>query len=98
MQAALAQYRELQQRGGWQAIAAGETLKPGMSGERVAALRQRLIITADMPASTADPAVITSYSIHYTKLYDRPARITRLRPNRSASGPHNSVDAANAAR
>jgi len=56
MQAALAQYRELQERGGWQAIAAGETLKPGMSGERVAALRQRLVITADMPASADDPA------------------------------------------
>jgi murein L,D-transpeptidase YcbB/YkuD len=56
LQAALAQYRELQARGGWQAVAPGETLKPGMSGERVAALRERLLVTADMPAGSGDPA------------------------------------------
>jgi murein L,D-transpeptidase YcbB/YkuD len=56
LQAALAQYRELQASGGWQPVAPGETLKPGMSGERVAALRQRLVITADMPATTGNPA------------------------------------------
>jgi len=57
LQAALAQYRDLQARGGWQAVAPGETLKSGMSGERVAALRQRLVITADMPAGAGDPTL-----------------------------------------
>ena len=55
LQAALAQYRELQATGGWQAVAPGETLKPGMSGARIAALRTRLLVTADMPATTGDP-------------------------------------------
>jgi murein L,D-transpeptidase YcbB/YkuD len=56
LQAALAQYRELQARGGWQAVTPGETLKPGMSGERVAALRRRLLVTADMQPGSGDPA------------------------------------------
>ena len=56
LQAALAQYRDLQARGGWQAVAPGETLKPGMSGERVAALRRRLLVTADMQPGSGDPA------------------------------------------
>ncbi len=56
LQAALAQYRELQARGGWLAVPPGETLKPGMSGERVAALRQRLLVTADMQPGSGDPA------------------------------------------
>ncbi len=57
LQAALAQYRELQANGGWQPVPPGETLKPGMSGARVAALRARLLVTADMPAVTGDPAL-----------------------------------------
>jgi murein L,D-transpeptidase YcbB/YkuD len=56
LQAALAQYRELQAWGGWQAVTPGETLKPGMSGERVAALRRRLLVTADMQPGSGDPA------------------------------------------
>jgi murein L,D-transpeptidase YcbB/YkuD len=56
LMAALAQYRELQARGGWAAVAPGETLKPGMSGERVAALRERLLVTTDMQPGTGDPA------------------------------------------
>jgi murein L,D-transpeptidase YcbB/YkuD len=57
LQAALAEYRELQARGGWEPVAPGETLKPGMSGERVAALRRRLLVTADMAADSGDPDV-----------------------------------------
>jgi murein L,D-transpeptidase YcbB/YkuD len=53
---ALAKYRELQAGGGWPSMPPGETLKPGMSGERVATLRQRLIITSDMQADPGDPA------------------------------------------
>lgn len=53
LQVALAHYRELQENGGWQPLPPGETLKPGMSGERVAALRRRLISSADIPAEPA---------------------------------------------
>jgi murein L,D-transpeptidase YcbB/YkuD len=57
LQAALVQYRELQAHGGWQTVPPGATLKPGMSGERIAALRRRLTATADMPpGSDGDPA------------------------------------------
>jgi murein L,D-transpeptidase YcbB/YkuD len=57
LQAALAEYRELQAHGGWEPVAPGETLKPGMSGERVAALRRRLLVTGDMSADSSDPKV-----------------------------------------
>jgi murein L,D-transpeptidase YcbB/YkuD len=60
LMAALAQYRELQARGGWAAVAPGETLKPGMSGERVAALRERLLVTTDMQPGTGDPAIFNA--------------------------------------
>jgi murein L,D-transpeptidase YcbB/YkuD len=55
LQAALAEYRELQAHGGWESVAPGETLKRGMSGERVAALRRRLLVTADISADSSDP-------------------------------------------
>jgi murein L,D-transpeptidase YcbB/YkuD len=57
LQAALAEYRELQAHGGWEPVAPGETLKPGMSGERVAALRRRLLVTGDMSADSSDPKI-----------------------------------------
>jgi len=54
LQTALAEYRELQARGGWAPVAPGETLKPGMSGERVAALRRRLLVTGDITAESSE--------------------------------------------
>lgn len=47
--AALAHYRDIQQRGGWQTVADGPVLKPGMQDARVAQLRQRLAASGDMP-------------------------------------------------
>ncbi len=47
---ALANYRKIQAEGGWPQVPAGETLKPGMSSPRVITIRQRLAVTADMPA------------------------------------------------
>ena len=54
LRAALARYRDIQQRGGWQPVPAGPTLKPGMTDSRVLDLRQRLSATDDMPASDLD--------------------------------------------
>lgn len=54
LRAALAHYRDIQQRGGWQPVPEGPTLKPGMSDARVADLRQRLSATGELPAG--DPA------------------------------------------
>jgi L,D-transpeptidase YcbB len=46
----LATYRAIAAMGGWPRIAAGQTLKPGMSDPRVPALRRMLAITADYPS------------------------------------------------
>jgi murein L,D-transpeptidase YcbB/YkuD len=44
---ALAEYRTIQETGGWQPIPEGPTLKPGMIDERVVFLRRRLAATDD---------------------------------------------------
>jgi murein L,D-transpeptidase YcbB/YkuD len=51
LKAALAHYRDIARLGGWQAVPEGATLKPGMSDPRVAALRQRLAATANLPSA-----------------------------------------------
>jgi len=53
-QAALARYRDIQQRGGWKPVPEGPVLKPGMTDARIPDLRQRLSVTGYMPAG--DPA------------------------------------------
>jgi len=58
----LKDYRAIAAAGGWPVIPDGPTIKPGMSDERVPALRTRLEITNDLaPASTtvaaADPSL-----------------------------------------
>ena len=53
---ALAAQRAHVAEGGWGKVGAGETLKPGMSDPRVAALRARLAASGDYTAATpADP-------------------------------------------
>ena len=51
---ALAQYRKIQESGGWQSIPDGPVLKPGMEDARIPALRKRLLGSEAMAA--ADPA------------------------------------------
>lgn len=48
---ALAQYREIDQRGGWASVGAGALLRPGAHDARVAALQARLLATGDLPAA-----------------------------------------------
>jgi murein L,D-transpeptidase YcbB/YkuD len=52
LRAALSKYRTYQLLGGWQPVPPGKTLKAGMTGERVLALRARLIASGDL--STQD--------------------------------------------
>jgi murein L,D-transpeptidase YcbB/YkuD len=53
----LAEYRKLQNAGGWSAVPAGPALKPGMRDPRVAAVRERLRVTGELESeSNADPA------------------------------------------
>jgi murein L,D-transpeptidase YcbB/YkuD len=53
LKTALATYRGIAASGGWQAIASGTTLKPGMTDERVSALRRRLATSGDLAAHAA---------------------------------------------
>ena len=47
---ALLSYADIQVRGGWPALPADAKLAPGATGPNVALLRQRLVVTEDMPA------------------------------------------------
>jgi murein L,D-transpeptidase YcbB/YkuD len=47
----LKEYRELSNNGGWNKIPEGETLKKGMSSERIVDVRKYLNITEDFPAN-----------------------------------------------
>ncbi|MEN8763407.1 MAG: L,D-transpeptidase family protein [Thiogranum sp.] len=51
LKTALARYRNIEQQGGWNPLASGPTLKPGMIDARVAELRQRLAATGDLPSA-----------------------------------------------
>jgi murein L,D-transpeptidase YcbB/YkuD len=58
LKAALRSHREIASAGGWPAVPAGETLKGGMSGPRVAAMRRRLAASGDYDAAqTSDPTL-----------------------------------------
>ena len=48
----LAHYRAVAGQGGWEALPAGETLRPGAKDSRVPALRKRLLVAGDLPAAT----------------------------------------------
>ncbi len=45
---ALASYRALAARGGWESVAEGKTLRLGMNDERVSTIRKRLYLTGDI--------------------------------------------------
>jgi len=55
LKALLARYRAIRQGGGWKAIPAGATLRPGGSDPRVPALRSRLAATGEANPVTAVP-------------------------------------------
>lgn len=55
MQQAIQKYREIASWGGWNHVPAGERLELGVRDERVAKLRERLLMTGDMVASPGDP-------------------------------------------
>jgi len=54
---ALANYRKIQAKGGWPQVPAGKTLKLSMTAPRVVSIRQRLAVTADMPAVSMESAL-----------------------------------------
>jgi len=57
LKTALASYRAIAERGGWPAVPAGETLKPGAEDPRLPVLRQRLLAEGDL--ATDAPVEVT---------------------------------------
>lgn len=54
MKRALATYRAIAARGGWPALPAGPTLRPGMQSDRLTAIRNRLQITGDLASGPSE--------------------------------------------
>ena len=54
LQAALATYRAVEEKGGWPSVPAGPTLQRGNRGPRVTALRARLAASGDLDLSSED--------------------------------------------
>lgn len=50
---ALARLRSVEAEGGWPALPAGPTLKPGMAAPVIALLRRRLVLAGDLPQAEA---------------------------------------------
>lgn len=53
LRAALARYRQLAAEGGWPAVPAGRTLRPGDQAPRIAAMRERLARSGDLISNQA---------------------------------------------
>jgi len=60
LRSALVRYRDIQAKGGWVQVAKGPTLKRGMNNRRVASLKKRLVITADMASENLDDLLFDS--------------------------------------
>lgn len=60
-EAAIQRYGEIVQRGGWQRIPDGPTLRLGASGPNVPALRQRLVATGDLEENAGRSDVYDSF-------------------------------------
>ena len=58
LKAGLVKYRGLRRAGGWPTVPAGPTLKKGMSGERVLALQNRLVVTDSLSANSSSASQI----------------------------------------
>lgn len=58
---AIALYRELIARGGWQGVPSGQSLKLGSKGNAVVALRRRLMVTGDLEEAVGLSPIFDSY-------------------------------------
>ncbi|HHK74879.1 MAG TPA: peptidoglycan-binding protein [Rhizobiales bacterium] len=66
----LAEYRKIAARGGWTPVPKGETLKPGMSDERVIILRKRLVESDHHPGTApADERLFDEQLAEAVKLF-----------------------------
>ncbi len=58
MKATLAKYREIAAKGGWPQLPDGQALKLGVEDERVAVLRDRLVVTGDLKEAASAGAEV----------------------------------------
>jgi murein L,D-transpeptidase YcbB/YkuD len=61
LQGGIAQYTDIVSRGGWTRVPTGKTLRLGVRDPAVAALRERLVVSGDLPPSPGTPEVFDSY-------------------------------------
>lgn len=54
LQKALADYRELEKKGGWPTVGVGPTLKIGMRNPRIAQVKKRLLVTGELAKMEGD--------------------------------------------
>jgi murein L,D-transpeptidase YcbB/YkuD len=61
LQQGIEQYRRLVAAGGWPAVAAGNTLRPGDTGSEIVAIRRQLAITGDLSSNRMSPTFDTEF-------------------------------------
>jgi murein L,D-transpeptidase YcbB/YkuD len=71
MKAALARYQRFAEEGGWQPLADGPALKPGMSDPRITALRQRLAVTGEFTGTDRQSFVYDEALEQAVRLFQR---------------------------
>lgn len=70
LESAQAQYGELQRRGGWSSIPGGPPMRKGDSGSRVAALRDRLLISGDLEeVNEKEPDLLDDEMVHAVRRF-----------------------------
>lgn len=77
LKVALKEYKNIALKGGWPAMSVGETLKKGMSGDRVLELRKYLIATGDLPGSQADSDLFDEDLEEVIKKYQKRFSLTQ---------------------
>jgi murein L,D-transpeptidase YcbB/YkuD len=79
LKSALADYRRLEEAGGWGTVPEGETLKPGMTGPAIVALRKRLAASGDLAADAVS-------SPHYDDVLEAAVRRFQYRHGLTVDG------------
>jgi murein L,D-transpeptidase YcbB/YkuD len=99
LKAALARYREIARQGGWARIKNGASLKPGMVDERVAAIRARLVVEGDLPASELERVAVAVAEKPAAEPAEKavaavqPSASTDIGPQEAQSAPAAAADA-----
>jgi murein L,D-transpeptidase YcbB/YkuD len=71
MKTALAEYRRLASEGGWQPVAGGPAIKPGMNDPRVPALRERLAVSGEFTGADRQSSVYDEALEEGVRLFQR---------------------------